>query len=310
MRRPSISLLSVLTPQKRRQLYDNNSPSPKRLCLWGRETTTRGQWTQQRSQSQDRFTSHSRPSTPTRPLKPNKQSHSARKARELRRPQVRLSSRSRSKSLTRLNYSTSSSSRKRKLDTSYAHTVSKLGKRKNYGLRRPSVSLVNPCLEQIRANKKQRSRSLSFSSGRSSSVRRESLDRSAVCRSSPLNRKRSRLSSILTPPTRARKCSRKLLLTRSPSKPILHEGKGSNRLQVMNRTKIPDNNAIEAEQNKLEDLQTCTQRLMVQLASATLKMENLNTETEFYKNVLSEIQSVVSFAENSVVFSAFPNMQL
>lgn len=303
MRRPAISLLTVLTPQKRRQLDDCHSPSPKRLCLWSSVTveSRTKEWStlkHRRPHRQLNFTKRTPSSTSRRsPLV-----HSARK---IRRPQVRLSSRSRSKSLTRLSSSRSSSSasRKRKLEwwLSDAHVMER---GKCEGLRRPRVSLLNPLGVYKKKEVKKRSRSLSLSS---SSVKSNSYDPDSC---SPLvRRKRLRTNSMFTPPSsRTRKSNQKLLLTRSATKSRLR--RTCSRLQVMNRTKV-NKDTVKSSEAQLVELQTSTQRLMVQLASATLKMEALNRESTFYKNVVAEIQSVISLnTTNRVLFSSFPNMRL
>jgi len=308
MQRPSVSLFSVLTPRKRKHLDDLHSPIPKRLCVWDNTTEdrrSRGSRTlRQRLHRQLFSREQTPPSTPKRSVKACPKVHSARRVRELRRPEARMKPRSRSKSLTPVN---SAKSRKRKIDW-----LSKGSSRqviaKNYGLRRPSVSLKPGARPLVKAYR--RSRSLSLSSDRSSSIRSKSYD-SRSASSSPLQRrKRTRYSSISTPPIRTRKSRRTILLTRSASKPSLCRMRSE--LQVMSRKKVfvDMEKSREDDQIELEKLQTCTQRLMIQVASATLKVEALNRESAFYRNVLTEIQRVISFAENSVIFSSFPSIQL
>jgi len=79
----------------------------------------------------------------------------------------------------------------------------------------------------------------------------------------------------------------------------------------MNRTKVSDGIAESenADHILMHDLQSCVQGLMLQLASVSLKMEALNKESAFYRNVLTDIQKIVSFAENRVLFSNFPSIQ-
>jgi len=308
MLRPSVSLLSVLTPKKRRQTDNGLSPSPKRLCLWGNspEDPITKDWSTLRIRRPtcQLFTKLTPSSTPKRVIKSNLLVHSARK---IRRPQVRLSSRSRSKSLTPLNYSSSpcsSSSRKSNID--WSSDVQVMERLKCQCLHRPSVPLSNPIAIRRKTELKKRSRSLSLSTDRSSSARSKSHD--ALCYSPMVRRKRARINSMFTPPSRTRKSNRKLLLTRSTNKTKLH--KNSPRLQIMNREKanIETAKSVEAE---LVELQSLTQRLMVQLASATLKMEALNRESTFYKSVVAEIQNIISLnTKNSVLFSSFPKMRL
>jgi len=307
MLRPSVSLLSVLTPKKRRQTDNGLSPSPKRLCLWGNtpEDPITKDWSTLRIRRPtcQLFAKFTPSSTPKRVIKSNLLVHSARK---IRRPQVRLSSRSRSKSLTPLNYTRSScsSSPSRKSNIEWSSDVQVMERLKS--LHRPGVSSLNRLAVRRKTEVKKRSRSLSLSTDRSSSVRSKSHD--ALCYSPMVRRKRARINSMFTPPSRTRKSNRKLLLTRSTNKAKLH--KNSSRLQVMNREKVNIGTAksVEAE---LVELQTLTQRLMVQLASATLKMEALNRESTFYKSLVAEIENIISLnTKNNVLFSSFPKMQL
>jgi len=310
MRRPSVSLISVVTPKKRRQRDNGHSPTPKRLCLWDNspENQTTKDWSSLkiRRPKCQLFTQCPPSSTPKRVLKPQLV-HSARK---IRRPQVRLSSRSRSKSLTRLSYpcSSCSSSPSRKRSIEWLSDVDVMERLKCQSLHRPSVSLSNPRAVRRKTELKKRSRSLSLSTDtdRSSSARSKSHD--ALCNSPIVRRKRARIYPMFTPPTRTRQFIRKLLLTRSTDKTRSH--KNGSRLQIMNREKIGGGTAksVKAE---LVELQIMTRRLMVELARARLKMEALNRESAFYKSVVAEIHNIISLnTKNSVLFSSFPKMRL
>jgi len=300
MRRPSFSLFSLHTPRKRRHSSPNlHSPPRKKQCLWDSpsgERDSKGLWTL-RHRLQHKLTKHS-PRTPQRSGSPTLVVHSAKKVRELRRPQARLFNRSRSQSLNR---NPSSRSRKRKLN--WLLDVSPPGCTNKYELRRPRACLARTLVKTWR-----RSRSLSLSSNRSSSARCKSHDPGTASTTPVLKRKRTRLNSMFTPASRTRKSRRKLLLTRSPSKTRRQRMK--TKLQVLNLTKVDDvADSENADYILLQDLQSCIQGLVLQLARVSVKMEALNEESVYYRNVLTDIQNIVSFAENRDLFSDFPTIQ-